>query len=340
MESMVTKNKLPWHDGEWQSSLSCAVRDVRELYSLLGLADQVSPAAEQSDGQFPAMVPRQYLEKIVPGDINDPLLKQVLPIDNEIVQAPGFFHDPLQESDFQPVPGVLHKYESRILLMTGSVCAVHCRYCFRRHYPYQSSGIAGQHRDAIYRYLLERKSVSEIILSGGDPLSNKTAYLEQLLEPLIAIPHIKTLRIHTRFPVFIPERIDQALLKWLSGLGVSVVIVVHVNHPREIDENFRLAMSALSEVGVTLLNQSVVLRGVNDSSDVLTDLSHRLFASSVMPYYLHLLDRVQGAAHFELELNQVEKIYKTLLARLPGYLVPRLVRELPGHLHKTPVNVF
>ena len=280
--------------------------------------------------EFPLRVPRSFVARMRSGDWNDPLLLQVLPLAAERAAAPGFFSDPLGEAIAARAPGLLQKYEGRALLIATEACAVHCRYCFRREFPYQ------EHRDQQARWTHALKeiasdpSVHEVILSGGDPLSLSTRRLRTLTAEIAAMPHVRRLRIHTRLPVVLPSRIDDALLDWLRSIAVPTVIVLHVNHANEIDAQVRNACAQLKAANVVLLNQSVLLRGINDSEDALVDLSEALFDAGIMPYYLHLLDRVSGAAHFEVDEPAARRLAGRIAARLPGYLVPRLVRETAG----------
>jgi EF-P beta-lysylation protein EpmB len=273
-----------------------------------------------------------------PGDPADPLLRQVLPVDREAQPAPGFSPDPLVESASHPTPGLLHKYRGRALLVVTGACAIHCRYCFRRHFPYAGSSGRGTW-DRALEHLAADPGLSEVILSGGDPLSVADGQLAELAHRLAAIPHLRRLRVHTRLPVVLPERVDEALLSWLAGSRLQPVMVIHANHPREIDGAVVAALERLRRAGVTLLNQAVLLRDVNDDVQVFEELSEVLFAAGVLPYYLHLLDRVEGAAHFEVPEPQALEIAAELTRRLPGYLVPRLVREIPGAEAKVPVNL-
>jgi L-lysine 2,3-aminomutase len=264
------------------------------------------------------------------GDPHDPLLRQVLPLGAELVAAPGFSVDPVGDRDALRAPGVLHKYQGRVLLTATGACAVHCRYCFRRHFPYAQANASAEHWQAALDYVATNPDVREVILSGGDPLTLSDRRLAEFVQALEACAHVERLRLHTRLPVVLPERVTPELLAWLANTRLQTVVVIHANHAREIDDNVRLACARLRDSGATLLNQSVLLRGVNDSVEALATLSETLFAAGVLPYYLHLLDRVQGAAHFEVEDATARQLLAELNAGLPGYLVPRLVRELPG----------
>jgi EF-P beta-lysylation protein EpmB len=274
---------------------------------------------------------------MVRGDRHDPLLLQVLPTAAESVQSPGYQCDPLGELHAMPAPGVLHKYRGRALLTVTGACAIHCRYCFRRHFPYSDANPANGNLQRSLDYLARQPDIQEIILSGGDPLTLSNARLQSLAEQLAAIPQLHTLRIHTRLPVVLPERVDTGLLAWLGRQSLQVVMVIHCNHPNEIDASVTGALRQIRDAGATLLNQSVLLHRVNDDAATLTRLSEALFAAGVLPYYLHLLDKVQGAAHFAVSQETAKQLLAALRASLPGYLVPRLVRDIPGQHSKSPL---
>ena len=308
---------------------------VEALLGHLGIAS--APPLPAAAAEFPLRVPLSFVERMEPGNIDDPLLQQVLPVAEENTDHPDYSRDPLEESHAMPVPGLLHKYHGRALLTLTGACAVHCRYCFRRHFPYSESNPLGTGREMAIGYLLEHPEIGELILSGGDPLSVPDGRLSALAKQLSGIGHLHTLRIHTRLPVVLPERVDQRLLDWLTDLPQRVVMVVHCNHPNEIDATVETAMRPLQQAGVVLLNQSVLLRGINDNADTLARLSEKLLACGILPYYLHQLDRVQGAAHFAVGDNSARALMDTIHRRLPGYLVPRLVRELPDCPGKSPL---
>ena len=321
---------------DWRQSLRDAVTDPRELLALVGLAHLADRLPADNAG-FALKVPRGFVARMRHGDRTDPLLAQVLPQMAELDEATGFADDAVGDLDALQAHGVLHKYAGRALLIAAGSCAVNCRYCFRRHFPYAEE-LAAAHawREAI-DCLANDTSIREVILSGGDPLVLSTRKLTDLTDALRGVPHVIRLRIHSRLPVVLPERIDDAFCAWLSALPLQRVLVLHANHPNELDTGVAAACARLREAGATLLNQSVLLRGINDDADALTELSERLFACGVLPYYLHQLDRVRGAAHFEVPDARARELVDSLRARLPGYLVPRLVRELPGEGAKTPV---
>ena len=321
---------------DWRQSLRDAVTDPRELLALVGLphfADRL-PAG---DAGFALKVPRGFVARMRDGDPADPLLLQVLPQLAELDDAPGFTDDAVGDLDAVAAHGVLHKYDGRALLIAAGSCAVNCRYCFRRHFPYAEE-LAAAHawREAI-DCLANDTSIREVILSGGDPLVLSTQKLTDFTGALRELPHVVRLRIHSRLPVVLPERVDDDFCAWLAALPWQRVVVLHANHPRELDASVGAACARLREAGATLLNQSVLLRGVNDDAEALAELSERLFAFGVLPYYLHQLDRVRGAAHFEVTDDRARGLVGTLRARLPGYLVPRLVREVPGEPGKRPL---
>jgi EF-P beta-lysylation protein EpmB len=324
----------------WQRELADAIAQPRELLAALNLPASLAHDAELAARHFPLRVTRSYLARMRPGDLNDPLLRQMLPMGDELLEASGFTSDPLQEQSARRAPNLLQKYAGRALLITTQACAVHCRYCFRREFPYSTAEEAppgaGRFAEALAA-ISGDASLEEIILSGGDPLSLSDARLSRLTDALAAIPHVRRLRIHTRQPIVLPSRVDPGLLAWLRGIRLPVVMVLHTNHPNELNGEVRTACAALRAAGATLLNQSVLLRGVNDDVQTLAALSTALMEAGVVPYYLHLPDRVRGTAHFEVDEQKALGIVKQLSGRLSGYLIPRLVREIPGADSKLPV---
>ncbi|MCW9024644.1 MAG: EF-P beta-lysylation protein EpmB [Gammaproteobacteria bacterium] len=324
---------------DWQRAQANAIRDPEVLLDYLELPQELLPAAIQAANDFPLCVPLTYLQQIEKGNPADPLLRQILPIGAERNMVPGFRNDPVGDQAALVVPGLLHKYQGRVLLMTTQACAVHCRYCFRRHYPYSETGASPGNWQAAIDYIAADESIHEVILSGGDPLSLTESHLSSLSQQLSRIPHLSRLRIHSRTPVVLPERINEAFVQWLASVSLNTVLVLHCNHPDEISEPVRNALNQLKKTGVTLLNQAVLLHGVNDDLETLTQLSEKLFQNKVMPYYLHQLDRVQGAAHFEVPDNRATELITLLRQQLPGYLVPQLVREQAAEKSKTPVVI-
>ena len=322
--------------GTWQHALRDAVRDVEVLGRILELPRDAFASLAARDDAFPLLVPQAFIAKMRKGDLFDPLLRQVLPALAERDDAAGYGPDPLGEQSIA-VHGMLHKYAGRALLIASGACPVHCRYCFRRAFPYQAQLAARADWSAALDTLRESSGISEVILSGGDPLSLSNRRLGALFASLEQIASVECVRIHTRFPIMIPQRVDGGLEALLSATRLRTVVVVHANHPAEIGADVAAALRSLRSCVDLLLNQSVLLRGVNDSADTLTSLSTQLFASGALPYYLHMLDRVAGAAHFAVDERTGVELIDTLRARLPGYLVPRLVREIPGELGKTPI---
>lgn len=316
---------------QWQRELAQAVTDPAELCRLLQLPAPLALQARAAAGRFRLLIPRGFVRRMRRGDPHDPLLLQVLPGARELLERPGYGSDPLDEQRTQRVPGLLHKYRGRALVISTGACAVHCRYCFRREFPY------GGHADssAALAAIAADASIEEVILSGGDPLMLRTARLRGLTDALRAMPHVRRVRLHTRTPVVLPERVDASLLEWLASLPWPCVIVLHANHAHEIDASVRAACAQLRAASATLLNQSVLLAGVNDSADALRELSEALWAAGVLPYYLHMLDLVRGAEHFAVSETRARELMASLGAQLPGYLVPRLAREAPGAPAKT-----
>lgn len=321
----------------WQQLMAGGPQDPRQLLSLLQLEPEQVPQLDPGALDFPLRVPLAFVQRMEPGNPADPLLLQVLPSIAEKLRQPGFTTDPLHEAEATAAPGIIHKYAGRVLLIATGACAVHCRYCFRRHFPYQEHLQSRSEWEQNLAYIRTDESIEEVILSGGDPLSLGNGRLESLLKLLEEIPHLKRLRIHTRQPVVLPQRVDQGLLQILEATTLRKVMVIHCNHPSELDHSVHDALTRLANTGITLLNQAVLLKGVNDNPDCLTHLSQRLFDMGVLPYYLHLLDPVAGSAHFDVTEFTAREIYRSLLERLPGYLVPKLVRENPAFRYKTPI---
>lgn len=327
---MIQTNTLPKQPRQtprWQRALATAFTRPDELLAYLGLPADMPRGPV---GDFPMRVPRGFAARMTHGDASDPLLLQVWAQPEEALEVPGFVDDAVGDLAKQRPGGVIHKYDGRALLMTTGACAVHCRYCFRRHFPYGAALAARDHWQAALRELAADRSIREVILSGGDPLSLTDEKLGELTEGLEFLPHITRLRIHTRQPVVLPERVDEGLLAWLARGRLRKVMVIHTNHANELDDTVAEALARIRATGTVLLNQSVLLRNVNDRPEALVALSERLFACGVMPYYLHMLDRVRGTAHFEVPEETARALVAAAAARLPGYLVPRLAREVPG----------
>ncbi len=335
MARMIPRTEVLQHTPAWQQELAKAIQSPQELLELLELEREIPIASHAAAQRFPLRVPRGFVARMTKGDAHDPLLRQILPLDEEGRPAPGYTSDPLEELDAMPVPGLLHKYAGRVLLTLTGACGVHCRYCFRRHFPYSDANPAPDQWQQALDYIADRDDVHEVLLSGGDPLSLSDRRLGELVDSLDAIPHLRRLRIHTRMPVVLPERVDTALLNWLSASRLAKVLVIHANHANEIDAGVRTALADLRQADVTLFNQAVLLRGVNDRVRDQAALAETLFDSGVLPYYLHLLDRVQGAAHFEVTEPEARRLLRALQGCLPGYLVPRLAREEASAPSKT-----
>jgi EF-P beta-lysylation protein EpmB len=322
----------------WHRAMKEAVRDPRELCRLLALPEVFERPAVRAARLFPLFAPRSYIARIERGNPLDPLLRQVLPLEAEEHSPAGFSDDPVGDLAAAKAPGLLHKYHGRVLMVATGACAVHCRYCFRRSFPYDQSPPSAETWSESIRLIAADNSIREVILSGGDPLTIVDPLLAELAERLTAIPHVTRLRIHTRLPIMIPERINDDLLDWLCGARLTPIVVIHANHPAELQGTAADAVSRLVDAGIPVLNQSVLLRGVNDDSETLAALSERLVDLRAMPYYLHQLDRVTGAAHFEVPIARGLELMDGLRARLPGYAVPRYVQEQAGWPHKIPLT--
>jgi EF-P beta-lysylation protein EpmB len=317
----------------WQQILAQAFTSAEQLLEFLQLPSLIASSLAQR--QFKTRVPRGFAQRMQRGNPRDPLLLQVLAVEDELQVTPDFVLDPLDELTTNSIPGLIHKYHGRVLLTVTGTCAINCRYCFRRHFPYQNNNPGRSGWQPVMDYISKDENIHEVILSGGDPLLATDMVLEALITQLVAISHVTTLRIHTRIPIVLPERITDDFIKLLNATRLHVVIVLHTNHAQELDASVEKACIQLRKAGCHLLNQSVLLAGVNDSAETLAMLSQRLFSYGVLPYYLHLLDKVQGAAHFDVKREEALRIFQQLQALLPGYLVPKLAREEAGEKHKT-----
>ena len=318
----------------WRSEMASAIRDVDDLWDTLALPLEMLPAAREQSKAFPLMVTRPFLGRMKRGDLNDPLLRQVMPLAQEGAVITGYGPDPVGESLVHDEPGLLRKYQGRALLICTGSCAVHCRYCFRRHFPYDQRPRGKRWWSSACERIAEDSSIDEVILSGGDPFVLPDNELQALVTDLAQIPHVERLRVHTRLPIMIPQRIDEALLSWMAQTRLKVIVVIHANHAQEFDDEVVESLKRLAMTGVHLFNQSVLMKDINDSAEALLALSKRLLSSSVMPYYLHALDPVQGAAHFAVSDERACVIMDELHRRASGYLIPRLVREVPGEVGK------
>lgn len=333
--------RLPDH---WQTLLSQTLSSPAELFRYLEIpparAEQLLEHADRASLDFALRIPRPWLDRIEKGNLNDPLLRQVLPLGDELQAVPGYITDPLAEMDSNPHDGLIHKYQGRVLIILTSACAINCRYCFRRHFPYQDNRLGPDQWQQILTYLQQNETVSEVIFSGGDPLVSSDNRLQKMISDLEQITHLKRLRIHTRMPIVLPQRVTPALCQILQNTRLQTVVVVHSNHANEIDQDVTDAVTGLRRADVTVLNQAVLLRGVNDSVATLKSLSETLFDSGILPYYLFTFDPVKGAAHFDVPDREAQQLMQALQAELPGYLVPKLAREIPGRPAKTllPIN--
>ena len=321
--------------GAWKAQLRDAIRDPALLIDRLDLPEGLLPGAERAAELFPLVVPEPFLARMRRGDPADPLLRQVLPLDAETAPPPpGFGGDPVGEAEAARAAGLLVKYHGRALLVTAGVCAIACRYCFRRHFPYDETPAGLAEWEPALRQIEEDPTLEEVILSGGDPLVRSDRWLADLVARIEEIPHVRRLRVHTRLPIVIPDRVDGPLLEWLGRTRLAPTVVVHANHPAEIDAACGGGLLRLVKAGIPVLNQAVLLAGVNDDAGTLAALSRRLLDSRVMPYYLHQLDPVAGAAHFEVPVERGLEIIAALRTQLPGFGVPRYVREVIGAAHK------
>lgn len=320
---------------KWQEALAQASITAADLFKQLELPLD----SRYADSNFPLRVPQSFIRRMEPGNPQDPLLLQVLPQVREQDNSAGFVADPLNEGQASPLTGLLHKYKSRVLLVITGGCAIHCRYCFRRHFPYDDHAISKEQWLAIKAYLQSHPEVNEVIFSGGDPLLLKDATLAKLFSDIQCISHIRRIRIHTRIPIVLPERMTTNFWRTLSDCQLPIVLVLHSNHAHEINGEVIRAIAPAASQRITLLNQAVLLAGINDSVKAQRDLSEALFAGGILPYYLHLLDPVQGASHFDVPEEQAVQLMQQLLLELPGFLVPKLVREEPGKGSKSPLTV-
>lgn len=316
----------------WQLAMKSAIRDASALCRELGLPADI--ASQRAGDSFRVFAPRSYVAKMVPGDSNDPLLLQVLPQHGEALDAEDFVADAVGDVEATLAPGLIHKYRGRVLLIATGACAIHCRYCFRQHFPYESTPRSLEAWQPAIKQIAKDKSIDEVILSGGDPLTLVDELLERLVAVIEQIPHVRRLRIHTRLPIVIPQRVTDELIGWLTKSRLVPFVVIHANHPRELEGDVASAIAKLIRAGVSVLNQSVLLNGVNDDVDTLTALSQALVNMRVVPYYLHQLDRVKGTMHFEVPITRGMELMEQLRARLPGYAVPRYVQEVRGESSK------
>ncbi|UTV27559.1 EF-P beta-lysylation protein EpmB [Photobacterium atrarenae] len=337
MPHIITRNATTVEQN-WLNDLANAISDPFQLLSALKIDPAPWEKGLAARKLFALRVPLSFVERMEIGNPYDPLLRQVLPLEEEFEVHDGYSHDPLDEQD-NAIPGLLHKYKNRVLLITKGGCAVNCRYCFRRHFPYQDNQSGKRNWQVALDYVAAQPEINEVILSGGDPLMAKDSELAWLVERISQIPHVKRLRIHTRLPVVLPARITDELCELLQESRLQTILVTHINHANELNDELRQAMAKLKQAKVTLLNQSVLLKGINDSVGALVQLSEALFDSGILPYYLHVLDKVQGAAHFMVDDTRARQLMAGLLEQVSGYLVPKLTREIGGRCSKTPLDL-
>lgn len=332
--AMITRRPPAPNAEDWRRQLKSAFADPRSLLDWLGI--DAAAVDTDPDAAFATRIPRAFAARMRPGDPADPLLRQVLPLAAERLEQPGYSADPVGDGASRAARGVLHKYVGRVLVITTGACAVHCRYCFRREFPYAAEHAAGDRWHQALDYIRTHPDIEEVILSGGDPLMLPTERLEAFTDALAGIDHIHRIRIHTRLPVVLPDRVDADLMAWLAGLRRPVV-VIHANHPREFNAAVDAAVARMRGAGAMVLNQAVLLAGINDDADTLAGLMRRSFSAGALPYYLHLLDPVRGSGHFRVDDDHARRLVEHLRIHLSGYLVPRLVREQAGAPYKLPV---
>ncbi|MEL0621642.1 EF-P beta-lysylation protein EpmB [Marinomonas arenicola] len=319
----------------WSQHLSKALTSLPELIQHLNLPTSMVKDGGDAQTAFKLLVPRPYLSRIESGNPKDPLLLQILPSAAEMQVVPGYTADPLEEADHTPQKAIVHKYKRRLLVIAAGSCAVNCRYCFRRHFPYGENQLAQSEWQSVIDYLIAHPEVNEVILSGGDPLMMKDSLLADKVAKLESLPQIKRLRIHSRLPVVIPQRVCDEMLHWIKKSRLDIIMVWHINHANEVDDQVIHAATQLKQAGVTLLNQGVLLKGINDTVDAQVNLSEAVFKAGLLPYYMFTLDPVDGAAHFDISIEQAQRLMGKVAAELPGYLVPRLAKEIPGKQAKT-----
>ena len=327
--NLITEN------ASWQQQLRDAFTDIDTLLDYLNLSREQLPISSAAEKQFELRVPLSFAKRMRCGDPDDPLLKQVLPVEAEMRTVPGFTTDPLEEEDSRVCDGLIHKYQDRVLLIGSGACAINCRYCFRRHFPYADNQLGPQQWQQVLTYITDHPQVREVLFSGGDPLATSDSRLQRMVNGLAQIPHLKRIRIHSRLPVVIPARITDELVATLSQTRLQATLVLHANHAHEITDEIGTIAHKLRSAGVTVLNQSVLLRGINDNVDALEALSEATFAAGILPYYLFVLDPVSGSAHFDVSDDEARALFAELQTRISGYLVPRLAREIAGRPSKT-----
>lgn len=337
MPQIITQITEQLHTS-WQKELANVVTDPQTLLEMLDIKPHAYLKHFKARELFPVRVPRPFISRMKKGDINDPLLKQVMPLNSEFILDDNYVTDPLEEHD-TVAEGLLHKYRHRVLLIVKAGCAINCRYCFRRHFPYADNSPNKIRWRQALDYIAVHPEVNEVIFSGGDPLMASDEHLTWLIKEIEKIKHVTRLRIHSRLPVVIPQRLTPELVRLLANSRLKTTMVFHINHPNEVDQAFISAIEPLRAARIPLFNQSVLLKDINDNARVLSDLSELLFDAGIQPYYLHMFDPVQGAAHFDVKEQEAIKIITEMLAILPGFLMPKLVREIAGEANKTPINL-
>lgn len=337
MPQMITRNEQNMQEN-WKKDLANAISDPRKLLFILELPETAFQADCAARQLFPMRVPQSFVDRMEKGNPKDPLFLQVMPNQQEFIQQAGFIKDPLEEHE-SIVPGLLHKYTNRVLFIVRGGCAVNCRFCFRRHFPYQDNSNNKQEWQQAIDYIRAKPEVIEVIFSGGDPLMANDEQLGWLIKQLEQIPHLKRLRIHTRLPVVMPSRVTDGFVTMLKQSRLRCSVVLHINHPNELAAELPAALAKLTTAGISLYNQAVLLADINDNADDLVELHERLFDNRIQPYYLHVLDKVEGASHFDIPEAKAVALMHELLLRLPGFLVPKLVREIGGEKSKTPISI-
>lgn len=335
---MIQRTIQTWQALDWQDALKSAISSPERLFQSLELDPAYLPSAQKAAELFPLHVTECFVARMEKGNIHDPLLRQVLPIDAEHHNPPEYQDDPLEEQTFNTMKGLVHKYRSRVLTISTSRCAINCRYCFRRTFDYRSNRMGSDDWRQALAYVQEHPEIDEIILSGGDPLILPDKYLGELLQAMEKLPQLQRVRVHSRLPIVLPSRVTARLLEHFEQSRLDAVWVIHCNHPQEMDTEVREALALANQANITLLNQAVLLKGVNDKVNTQVELSQSLFKNKVLPYYLHLLDRVSGTSHFEVSERETQAIYLGMRTALPGYLLPKLVREKAGEVSKTLIN--
>lgn len=331
---MIPQRDLSWQTQSWQEQMMNSVKSASELLNMLDIDSMQVDLSEKAARGFPVLAPHSFISRMRAGDANDPILRQVLNSKNEEIIQPGYSADPLEETKYNPVKGLIRKYHNRALLIATGKCAVNCRYCFRREFPYQENNPSRDDWQTAFEYLKKHAEIEEVILSGGDPLAIPDRHLQWLVHSLSEIQTIKRLRIHTRFVVVIPDRITDDLIRTLDETRLQITVVVHSNHANEFNDSLVTAIERLKKCVDFVLNQSVLLRGINDNLDTQVDLQNACVDAGILPYYLHFLDPVRGASHFEVSRHEALSLYREMQSRLSGYMLPKLVVEAPGALSK------